>query len=178
MFLLALLLGWSATAPLRMSATPSCSVGWTVQPYSLDEILAAIRSVETGGEPRGGRDARGDGGRALGPYQIHRAYWLDAGVPGRYEDCRDERYARRVVLAYFERWCPTALARCDAEVLARVHNGGPGGRSKTSTLPYWRRVKVRLEEARSHWRANDHNYPQASIADTHKSQDAAPLERH
>ena len=38
------------------------------------------------------------------------------------------------------------------EVLARIHNGGPDGMNKNSTLAYWRKVRKRLmiELARSH----------------------------
>ena len=116
---------------------------------SLDEILAALRATESGGHGNGGRDATGDGGRAIGPYQIHRAYFIDSGVPGRYADCRDPEFSRRVVIAYWQRWCPDALARCDAEVLVRVHNGGPRGARKSSTLAHWRRVESVLSAARS-----------------------------
>lgn len=112
--------------------------------FSLDEVLDALRAIESGGQRDGGRSATGDGGRAIGPYQIHYAYFLDAGVEGRYEDCRDPAYSRRVVIAYWQRWCPDALEVCDAEVLARVHNGGPQGARKHSTLAYWHKVERRL----------------------------------
>ena len=105
--------------------------------YTLDQILDAIRIVETGKRPDSGRSSNGDGGRALGPFQIHSEYWKDARVPGKYDDCRDLAYARRVVLAYWCRYCPEALARLDAEVLARTHNGGPTGAKRDSTLPFW-----------------------------------------
>jgi hypothetical protein len=117
-------------------------------PWTLDEVLAALREVESGGTADGGRSARGDRGSALGPYQIHQPYWQDARVPGRYEDCADAAYSRRVVLAYWSRWCPRALANVDAEVLARVHNGGPQGHTKLGTRPYWARVERALIEAR------------------------------
>ena len=42
--------------------------------YSWDDALRAIREVETGGLPDHGRGAVGDGGKALGPFQIHAAY--------------------------------------------------------------------------------------------------------
>jgi len=113
--------------------------------YSLDQILDAIRTTESGGCKDEGRDATGDGGRAIGPYQVHRSHWQDSRQPGRFEDCRDPAYARREVIAYWERWCPEALARRDAEVLARVHNGGPNGARKEGTLPFWRRVRAALE---------------------------------
>lgn len=119
---------------------------------TLDAILAAVRAVETGSEPDGGRSALGDGGRALGPYQIHRAYYVDSGVAGTYEDCAEAEFSRRVVLAYWKRWCPDALARRDASILSRVHNGGPRGARKSATLAYWHRVEsllvgTRLERA-------------------------------
>lgn len=111
---------------------------------TLERLLDALEQVESGGEPDRGRDAAGDGGRSLGPLQIQRAYWLDAGVEGRYEDCREPEYARRVVIAYWRRWCPKALEQLDARTLARVHNGGPRGDRKDSTLAYWRRVRQEL----------------------------------
>jgi hypothetical protein len=111
---------------------------------TLAQVLDALQVVETGGERDGGRDALGDGGRSLGPLQISRAYWLDAGQPGRYEDCRDASYARTVAIAYWERWCPEALMPIDAETLARVHNGGPRGMQKPATRAFWRKVSAVL----------------------------------
>jgi hypothetical protein len=90
-------------------------------------LLAAIRAEESSGHAH---PPDGDGGRAIGPYQIHEGYWLDSRQPGRYADCRGEPYARRVVLAYFKRYEPEALARGDADILARLHNGGPTRRVK------------------------------------------------
>lgn len=118
-----------------------------VVPAAVQRLLAAMEEVETGGEPDRGRDARGDDGRSIGPLQIQRAYWLDARVPGRYEQCRDPRYARSVVLAYWARWCPHALESADLRTLARIHNGGPRGAHKPSTLTYWRRVRAALHAA-------------------------------
>jgi hypothetical protein len=113
--------------------------------YDTDRILRAIRQVETGGcaDPA---NAVGDGGRAIGPYQIHKAYWQDAveydrSIGGTYADCRNEAYARRVVLAYMSRYCK---AWTD-ETVARIHNGGPKGHRKSATLPYWSKVAAELE---------------------------------
>jgi len=141
--MLALALALALFSPAEPVAAPAPRAPWT-----LDEVLAALREVESGGTADGGRSARGDGGRALGPYQIHRPYWQDARVPGRYEDCADAAYSRRVVLAYWSRWCPRALANVDAEVLARVHNGGPQGHTKLGTRPFWARVERALIERR------------------------------
>lgn len=108
-------------------------------------FLRALHLVETSGRTG---PILGDGGRALGPFQIHRDYWADAGVPGRYEDVADRDYAVRVVTAYLHRYAPQAVARRDFQTLARVHNGGPAGARKRATLSYWRRVQSHLSPVR------------------------------
>ena len=40
-------------------------------------LFQAIQKVETGGE-KDPENAVGDGGKAIGPYQIHESYWQDA----------------------------------------------------------------------------------------------------
>lgn len=116
------------------------------QCWPREQILAAIRAVESGN-----RDDVPDGdlGKAIGPYQIHEVYWRDAVVSdpqlgGVYQDCRRRAYAERVLAAYMRKWCADAWQRGEAEVIARVHNGGPGGADKASTLGYWQRVRSRL----------------------------------
>lgn len=113
---------------------------------NLEDLLRAMRIVETGGEPNGGRDAVGDNGRSQGPLQIGRAYHTDSRVPGPYENVRDYAYACRVVIAYWRRWVPSALQSLDFEVLARTHNGGVKGATKKATLPYWRKVQAALNK--------------------------------
>lgn len=105
------------------------------------KFFTAIHTVETS---RRTGPILGDGGRALGPYQIHRAYWQDANVPGTYAQVADERYARRVVTAYLTRYARAAVANGDLETLARIHNGGPLGHRRAGTLPYWHRVRRQL----------------------------------
>jgi hypothetical protein len=110
---------------------------------SLRSFFDAVREVETGGhaEPR---NAKGDGGRSLGPYQISKAYWQDSGVPGHYRQVRNRAYAEKVMIAYWERYCSAALERRDLRTLARIHNGGPNGTKMRSTKPYWKRVRNAL----------------------------------
>lgn len=111
-------------------------------------ILDAIRQVESSG-----RDdvPDGDGGRAIGPYQIHEVYWRDAVAhdpslaPAGYQACRRRDYAERVVRAYMQRWVPQAWRHGDPEIVARTHNGGPRGSEKDSTLRYWARVAEWLQ---------------------------------
>lgn len=110
-------------------------------------ILDAIRQVETGAEADPA-NAVGDGGAALGPYQIHKIYWVDAvehdpslvANGETYNNVRNQAYAEKVVLAYWARYAPS----WDAQTLARIHNGGPKGHRKTSTLGYWTKVKEEL----------------------------------
>lgn len=111
----------------------------------LRPLLDSIREVESGGNA----DLVGDGGRSLGPYQIQWAYWKDAGLPGAYQQVRNPRYAERVMIAYWKRYCPGALARRDYQTLARVHNGGATGIRKAATLPYWRKVSNELRERKA-----------------------------
>jgi hypothetical protein len=114
--------------------------------WSQREVLDAIRFVESSD-----RDdvPDGDGGKAIGPYQIHFVFWQDAvaaepGLGGGYADCRRRDYAERVVTAYMRRWIPAEWAAGEAEVIARVHNGGPTGAENRATLGYWQRVRARL----------------------------------
>lgn len=114
--------------------------------WSRDEILDAIRAVESGGREH---PPDGDGGKAIGPYQIWFSYWQDAiaaepSLGGTYEDCRQRDYAERVIGAYMRRWAPEAWRIGHAEVIARIHNGGPTGAERDSTLGYWQRVRAQL----------------------------------
>ncbi len=91
-------------------------------------ILDALRQVETGGS-KDPDNAVGDDGRALGAYQIHRVYWLDAvehepSLRARgYEAVTDRAYAERVVLAYLSRYAKD----WSIDTVSRTHNGGPKG---------------------------------------------------
>ena len=110
-------------------------------------ILDAIEHVETGAEADPA-NAIGDGGKALGPMQIHRVYWQDAVERDHtlvangetYQSVRDRTYARRVVMAYWSRYAKS----WDSETLARIHNGGPKGHVRKATLGYWAKVRAAL----------------------------------
>lgn len=94
--------------------------------------------------------AVGDGGKAIGRYQIWRVYWADAVAhcptlkDARYEDVTERVYAERVLVAYMLRYCAQAVKDKDYERLSRVHNGGPRGHRKQATLGYWSRVSRAL----------------------------------
>lgn len=103
----------------------------TLTAYSApcERFWGALHSVESGGALGAIKgDYVNSQPRALGPLQIHRGYWSDSRVPGRYEDCADLAYSRRVVSAYLQRYAKAAWDKGDrnsCDLLARVHNGGP-----------------------------------------------------
>jgi hypothetical protein len=109
----------------------------------MERTLDAIHYVES----RCGQDKRdGDGGKAIGPYQIHRAYWQDGTrflrVKWPYSDARDQVKARQVVRAYLLHYFPNGTP----EQWARCHNGGGRrGAKKASTLAYWQKVKAAMK---------------------------------
>ena len=83
------------------------------QSWPRHQILNAIRfgeSVDRDPVPDG------DGGLAIGPYQIHAIYWRDAiafepSLGGTYQDCRRRAYAERVIDAYMRKGIPVDWAR-------------------------------------------------------------------
>jgi hypothetical protein len=88
----------------------------------------------------------GDGGRAIGSYQIWESYWKDAvdfdpSIGGKYDDVRKKDYAEKIVLAYFQRYTKNFKSKPTNEQLARIHNGGPTGYKKKATLKYWKSKK-------------------------------------
>ena len=112
--------------------------------------LQAIRTVETGGMPNGGIGALGDGGKAYGPYQIWKPYWIDSGVKGSHAQCLNSKaYSEKVMQGYMLRYAPREFGRLvagtgkvsDLEKVARIHNGGPKGYKRNSTLKYWAKIK-------------------------------------
>jgi len=108
-----------------------------------DAWFKAIATVESSNNPA----AIGDGGKAIGLYQIHKCYWQDAvqhdpSIGGRYEDCYDPDYARRIVIAYLDRYAPKNATN---EQLSRIHNGGPRGNKIAATKKYWVKVQKHLQ---------------------------------
>ena len=118
------------------------------EPFEVPEsFFEAIRFVEsTDGRYLGDQD----GGTSHGPYQISKAYLDDAneyaGTDYTLRDVIDDETMARTVMCFY--WCRYAPKDRPAtlEILARIHNGGPKGYEKESTLPYWKKVKAKMEE--------------------------------
>ena len=122
--------------------------------YCWRQVLDAVRVVETGGSPNGGIGATGDGGKALGPYQIWEIYWKDARIKNRNyrEVLNDKVLSEKVIYRYMKRYQPESLKRLesgtanitDVEKVSRTHNGGPSGFRKRATIFYFQKVKKAL----------------------------------
>lgn len=111
-------------------------------------FFRALHQVETSGRLGA---IKGDNGRALGPFQIHKVYWQDAisfdkTIGGKYEDCADYNYSLKVVKAYLNRYAKAAVNSGDVERLAKIHNGGPIGDKKSATRGYWAKVEKVLSK--------------------------------
>lgn len=110
------------------------------------DFFQAVGTVESNHND----DAVGDGGDSIGRYQIQWTYWKDATdfdktIGGTYQDVKDPAYAEKIMRAYFKRYARDAYNSGDYEVLARIHNGGPKGHKRESTLAYWAKVKKELD---------------------------------
>lgn len=110
-----------------------------------NNLFEAIAAVESNHNDA----AVGDGGKSIGRYQIQYNYWKDAtefdkSIGGVYEDVKNPVYAQRIMTAYWNRYARTAYKNKDFETLARIHNGGPQGHRKQSTVEYWNKVQNKL----------------------------------
>lgn len=120
--------------------------------YSLTEtqtvqLLKAIKQIESGGDCTAVGDLDSGTPTAIGCFQIHYVYWLDAveydkTIGGEWNDCFNEAYAERVVRAYMKRYAPKNATMKD---MARIHNGGPKGHKKWATCVYWAKVSKVLK---------------------------------
>ena len=115
----------------------------------LARLLDAIWRVET---RRGADLRRGDGGRAAGHLQQHRAHWERGcralGVEWHWPQATaDVAKCRAVAVANWRLDCPGALAAGDAEELVR-HFRLPGAPWRADNDDYARRVMAVLEAGR------------------------------
>ena len=108
---------------------------------NISNLISALIIVESSGNDL----AIGDGGKAIGPLQIHKAVILDVnritGSSYRHQDMTNRAQARAVCEAYLRHYGKGA----STEQLARRWNGGPRGDTKTATEAYWAKVKKHLK---------------------------------
>ena len=108
---------------------------------TISNLITALIIVESSGNDL----AIGDGGRAIGPLQIHRGVVLDVnritGSNYRHQDMTNRAQARAVCEAYLRHYGKGATT----EQLARRWNGGPKGDQKQATAAYWRKVQKAIK---------------------------------
>lgn len=123
-----------------------------------EDLFKAIMKRESGGNLNAEGDKNSDGVfRAIGPFQIWKGYYDDAVQKDptlkadgmKYENCKGPgsiEYSRKVVQAYMDRYATERRLghKATPEDIARIHNGGPDGYKKDSTLKYWNDVKGSL----------------------------------
>lgn len=136
---------WKDTTATAATACEVRTAG-TSSPAVTDRLLSALIAVESGGDPR----AIGDGGRAVGVLQIHACVVADVNEwlgEKRYSlaDRLDPEKSVEMFHHYIARWCPDGT---DEEKARSWNGGGPRGRFKESTRPYWAKVKAAMEEQR------------------------------
>jgi len=111
--------------------------------YNLNDLLAAIAQVESGNCAT----AHNKEEDAVGLYQIRKIYVDDVNrILGKpyfsYKDRWNPHKSRDMVCIYIIHYGQGKAV----EQLARIHNGGPRGWKKKSTIPYWSKVKKVLED--------------------------------
>ena len=112
------------------------------------EFIMILATIESNCNP----SAVGDNFEALGMLQMHPAYVRDASEFAnenwKHTSALDELTAIRIFRAYMARYATEErLGRpVTYEDIARIHNGGPNGYKKLSTIPYWNKVKCLLEQ--------------------------------
>ena len=117
-------------------------VAHSVSAAQLDQqFLDAINAVEASG--RHGNIV-GDHGKALGGYQIHKEFWIDATqydktIGGKYSDVTNKVYAEKVVTAYLNRYAKKAIIAKDYKTLAATFHRGKDNET------YWKKVKKTLD---------------------------------
>src|SRR5258706_5556445 len=113
------------------------------------KFSAAIGKIESNNNDL----AVGDRGKSLGRYQIWQICFKDAQIYDislqniDYKAVTNKNVADKVLASYLSKYCKQAIKNNDFETMARVWNGGPGGKNKLNTLKYWNFVKKELTTA-------------------------------
>lgn len=132
-----LLLSILAGLGVMFGIVPQCD-GAVESKYNLDDLLNAIATVESNNNPT----AVGDNGKAVGLFQIHKIYVDDVnrilGYPAfAYADRLDPQKSRSMISVYLRHYGKNK----SLDDMARIHNGGPRGYKKKSTLRYCQKVR-------------------------------------
>lgn len=133
-------------------------IGSMIFAVELDmDLLKAIEKVESNGK----LDAKGDYSkktkeyRAIGCMQIWKTYVDDVNrIVGKKKYNYNDRYNRlksfemvAIYLNHYGKFYERKTGKTATyEILSRIHNGGPNGWKKESTIKYWNKVKKVLNK--------------------------------
>lgn len=137
--ILALVLAMNARA-IDFNSTPQTDEDWTT-------FLDAVAQVESGGRTD---ISITDVNNliSVGCLQIQQPYLTDSRLNYTLAEMTDKAKAYAVAKAYLQRYAKNYKRvtgkEATFEVLARIHNGGPVGWSKASTVAYANKVRARL----------------------------------
>lgn len=124
------------------------SLGFSRDLPNFEKFLDILGTLES----RNNDFAVGDGGKAISRYQIWRVCYQDAkeydkSIKFDYLSLTNRIHADKVVTAYCKRYESLAWLNNDYESLARLINGGPNWRNKTSQAKinldnYWKKFQL------------------------------------
>ena len=114
------------------------------------QLLLALIQVESGGL----ETALGDNNRAYGILQIHQIMAEDcsriSGNTYKHKDAFNPEIAKEMFFIYTTHYVKhihrTTDHTCTAETIARNWAGGPDGYLQSSTLGYWKKVRIELDK--------------------------------
>ena len=114
----------------------------------VEALIPTLIQVESGGDWK----AIGDKGKAFGGLQLWNIYVQDAnriaGTNYSHNDAFDQKKAIEItkiyLIHYGKRYERITGKIATYEILSRIHNGGPNGWKKDSTIKYWNKVRELL----------------------------------
>lgn len=130
---------------LLIPAALLCLAAGKSEPTISDELISAIIMVESSGDD----NAVGDGGKAVGAFQIWPIMVEDcnriAGEDRWTNDDRTDRAKSRAMFLTYSRHYAKHHSDWSNEGIARRWNGGGRGHKKAATEKYWAKVKKHME---------------------------------
>jgi len=108
-------------------------------------LLLAISMIESSGNPA----AINKKENAIGLYQLRQIYIDDVNrmhnTSYTLDDAWNPVIAEEIVKLYISSWLDKRDLNYTYQNAARIHNGGPNGYKKDTTLYYWKKIKLELE---------------------------------
>ena len=156
------------------TVAPSAAGANAADGFNWQNLLDAIAEVESANDP----NAVGDGGRAVGLYQIHPVYVEDVNrIIGtqkyRLSDRANPITSAKMVRIYLSHY---GNGKSVGE-LARIHNGGPAGYKKECTKRYGQRIAALMQAKRNQRTGNSQGRLRLSATSCREATNHARVQR-